>query len=206
MKKNETIDVQLDNDLFVQFEQLVTQLNQMKTQITGIQQNIKQLEKSVKKKMKGIKKQVTKNKGNRQPSGFAKPSKVTKELCEFMNKVEGSEIARTEVTRTLVAYIKENKLENLKIFNLWIGYDSEKLCDKYHIMYVNSQRDYTKSKLYAFNRLKRINNGLYYIYENGIIDLYGFYDKVSEIPLLKENISVNTIEFDTYYEEGIMNA
>ena len=42
MKKNETIDVQLDNDLFVQFEQLVTQLNQMKTQITGIQQNIKQ--------------------------------------------------------------------------------------------------------------------------------------------------------------------
>ena len=112
MKKNETIDVQLDNDLFVQFEQLVTQLNQMKTQITGIQQNIKQLEKSVKKKMKGIKKQVTKKKGNRQPSGFAKPSKVTKELCEFMNKVEGSEIARTEVTRTLVAYIKENKLEN----------------------------------------------------------------------------------------------
>ena len=109
MNKNETI---LDNELFVEFEQLVTQLNELKTQITGIQQNIKQLEKSVKKKMKGIKKQVTKNKGNRQPSGFAKPSKVTKELCEFMNKVEGSEIARTEVTRTLVAYIKENKLEN----------------------------------------------------------------------------------------------
>ncbi len=54
----------------------------------------------------------TKNKGNRQPSGFAKPSKVTKELCEFMNKAEGTEIARTEVTRALVAYIKENKLEN----------------------------------------------------------------------------------------------
>jgi chromatin remodeling complex protein RSC6 len=111
MNKNETI---LDNELFVEFEQLVTQLNELKTQITGIQQNIKQLEKNVKKKMKGIKKEVskTKNKGNRKPSGFAKPSKVTKELCEFMNKSEGSEIARTEVTRTLVAYIKENKLEN----------------------------------------------------------------------------------------------
>ena len=108
MKKNETI---LDNEIFIKFEQLVIQLNQMKTQVTGIQQNIKQLEKSVKKKMKGLKKEVnkTKNKGNRQPSGFAKPSKVTKELCEFMNKDEGSEIARTEVTRTLVAYIKENK-------------------------------------------------------------------------------------------------
>lgn len=114
MSKKETTDAQLDDEIFVQFEQLVTQLNQMKTQITGIQQNIKQLEKSVKKQMKGLKKEVTKtkNKGNRQPSGFAKPSKVTKELCEFMNKAEGSEIARTEVTRALVAYIKENKLEN----------------------------------------------------------------------------------------------
>jgi chromatin remodeling complex protein RSC6 len=106
----------IGDDVFFQFEQLVSQLNQMKMQISGIQLNIKQLEKSVKKQMKGLKKEVTKsksnNKGNRQPSGFAKPSKVTKELCEFMNKEEGSEIARTDVTRALVAYIKENKLEN----------------------------------------------------------------------------------------------
>jgi chromatin remodeling complex protein RSC6 len=109
-----TTDTQVNDELFSQFEQLISQLTSMKTQITGIQQNIKQLEKSVKKQMKGLKKEVvkTKNKGNRQPSGFAKPSKVTKELCVFMNKAEGSEIARTEVTRALVAYIKENKLEN----------------------------------------------------------------------------------------------
>jgi len=114
MSKKDITDTHFDEGVFVQFEQLVQQLNQMKTQITGIQQNIKQLEKSVKKQMKGLKKEVTKtkNKGNRQPSGFAKPSKVTKELCEFMNKAEGSEIARTEVTRALVSYIKENKLEN----------------------------------------------------------------------------------------------
>jgi chromatin remodeling complex protein RSC6 len=77
-------------------------------------EELKQLEKDVKKQMKGLKKEAekNKNKGNRSPSGFAKPSKVTKELCEFMNKSEGSEIARTEVTKALVAYIKENKLEN----------------------------------------------------------------------------------------------
>ena len=114
MSKKELTETQFDEEIFVQFEQLVTQLNQMKTQINGIQLNIKQLEKNVKKQMKGLKKDVTKskNKGNRQPSGFAKPSKVTKELCDFMNKAEGSEIARTEVTRALVAYIKQNKLEN----------------------------------------------------------------------------------------------
>jgi len=115
MTKPETsTDAQISDDLFSQFEHLISQLTMMKTQITGIQQNIKQIEKSVKKQMKGLKKEVvkTKNKGNRQPSGFARPSKVTKELCEFMNKAEGSEIARTEVTRALVSYIKENKLEN----------------------------------------------------------------------------------------------
>ena len=115
MTKTETVtDTQITDEVFSQFEQLISQLTMMKTQITVIQQNIKQLEKGVKKQMKGLKKEVvkTKNKGNRQPSGFAKPSKVTKELCEFMNKAEGSEIARTEVTRALVAYIKENKLEN----------------------------------------------------------------------------------------------
>ena len=102
------------DELFNQFEQLVSQLSVMKNQITSLQQNIKQLEKSVKKQMKGLKKEATKSKakGNRAPSGFAKPSKVTKELCEFMNKTEGTEIARTEVTRALVTYIKQNKLEN----------------------------------------------------------------------------------------------
>ena len=111
-KEDNATEVQ--EELFAQFEQLVSQLSVMKNQITSIQHNIKHLEKSVKKQMKGLKKEVTKTKakGNRAPSGFAKPSKVTKELCEFMNKTEGTEIARTEVTRALVAYIKENKLEN----------------------------------------------------------------------------------------------
>ena len=61
--------------------------------------------------MKNVKKEV-KHKGNRKPSGFAKPTKVTKELCEFMNKEEGTEIARTEVTKSLIDYIKLNELQN----------------------------------------------------------------------------------------------
>ena len=102
------------DELYIQFEGIVSGLNTVKIQISNLQQNLKQLEKSVKKQMKSLKKEVSKNKnkGNRQPSGFARPSKVTKELCTFMNKEEGTEIARTEVTRALVSYIKEHKLEN----------------------------------------------------------------------------------------------
>ena len=111
---NTNAEEQSNNDLFEQFEGIVNSLTCIKTLISNLQQNLKQLEKSVKKQMKGLKKEVTKNKnkGNRKPSGFAKPSKVTKELCEFMKKNEGTEIARTEVTKALVAYSKENKLEN----------------------------------------------------------------------------------------------
>lgn len=111
---NNITEEEQNDDLFKQFEDVVSALNMVKGHITGLQNSIRQLEKDVKKQMKGLKKEAikSKNKGNRSPSGFAKPSKVTKELCEFMNRSEGSEIARTEVTKALVSYIKENKLEN----------------------------------------------------------------------------------------------
>ncbi len=111
---NNIIEEEQNDDLFKQFEDVISSLNIVKGHITSLQNTIRQLEKDVKKQMKGLKKEAikSKNKGNRSPSGFAKPSKVTKELCEFMNRSEGSEIARTEVTKALVSYIKENKLEN----------------------------------------------------------------------------------------------
>ena len=110
----ETSEKIVENDVFEQFSNIIESLSCFRTQINGIQQQVKHLEKNIKKQMKGLKKDIikNKNKGNRKPSGFAKPSKVTKELCEFMNKTEGTEIARTEVTRALVSYIKSNKLEN----------------------------------------------------------------------------------------------
>ena len=111
--KNQT-DEDQTNEIFDQFETILNGMNNFKTQISSLQQNLKILEKNVKKQMNGLKKIVTKNnnKGNRTPSGFATPRKVTDELCNFMNKSNGTEIARTEVTKALIAYIKENKLEN----------------------------------------------------------------------------------------------
>lgn len=102
------------NELFSQFENLINSLSVMKNQMCDLQQNVKHLEKQVKKHVKVLTKEASKSKTKvvREPSGFAKPGKVTKELCEFMNKSDGTEIARTEVTRALVAYIKENNLEN----------------------------------------------------------------------------------------------
>ena len=97
--------------------------------------------------------------------------------------------------------------ENLKIFQVWLSYNKEKLCDDYTVMYLSSSNiNYDSGKIYAFNREKRIDNGLDYVIENSLVDLSVFYDKINEISLFKDNLSANPILFDTYYPEGIMNA
>jgi chromatin remodeling complex protein RSC6 len=49
----------------------------------------------------------------RTPSGFAKPTKLSDDLCGFLGVASGSEMARTEVTRVINQYIKENKLQDV---------------------------------------------------------------------------------------------
>ena len=81
-------------------------------QINAVQKLVKTVENDVKKQINNIKKEKKKEKpkNKRAPSGFAKPTKVTKELCDFIDKPEGFEIARTEVTKILTKYIKDNNL------------------------------------------------------------------------------------------------
>jgi chromatin remodeling complex protein RSC6 len=104
-----------DSWINYQFKTINDSLTLFKMQITNLQKVVKTVEKDVKKELKNFikDKKKEKTKVKRAPSGFAKPTKVTKELCEFMNKPEGTEIARTEVTKALVNYIKENNLIEL---------------------------------------------------------------------------------------------
>lgn len=110
----ENEDKDNSNKILNQFETIIDTLSVFRNQINLLQQQLRNLEKSVKKEVKCLKKAAVKNKnkGNRKPSGFANPTKVSKELCEFMNKKEGSEIARTEVTKAIISYIKNNNLQN----------------------------------------------------------------------------------------------
>lgn len=50
--------------------------------------------------------------GNSKPSGFAKPGYISPELCNFLGKPNGTEMARTDVTRYLTTYIKDKGLQN----------------------------------------------------------------------------------------------
>ncbi len=48
------------------------------------------------------------------PSGFAKPTELSDELCNFLGEAKGTKLARTDVTRRLNLYIKENNLQDAK--------------------------------------------------------------------------------------------
>ena len=53
-----------------------------------------------------------KRKQQRAPSGFVKPSPISNELAEFLGKPQGSEMARTDVTREINQYIRANSLQD----------------------------------------------------------------------------------------------
>ena len=100
------------NPITEQFGAVLNTLSSFKSQISMLSAQVKSLEKTVKKQMKQLEReaQKNKNKGNRIASGFAVPSKISNVLCKFMGKPEGTEMARTEVTKYIIQYIKNNNL------------------------------------------------------------------------------------------------
>lgn len=114
MNNDEIISPTNLEQLCTNFEGLFDTISTFRTQLTMLQNQVKTIERSSKKYIKQLERELSKrkSKGNRKPSGFAKPTKISEKLCEFMNKPMGTELARTEVTQHLIAYIKKNKLQN----------------------------------------------------------------------------------------------
>jgi chromatin remodeling complex protein RSC6 len=75
----------------------------------------KTLEKAINREMKNAQKASSKKKrssGNRQPSGFVKPTLISDELAAFLGKEKGSLLARTAVSKEINAYIRANSLQD----------------------------------------------------------------------------------------------
>jgi chromatin remodeling complex protein RSC6 len=103
------------------FSALNTQMVEWKTLYNSMQTELKVLHRDVTRHMKDVSKkhrrkrkvqEVDPNAPKRAPSGFAKPTLMSNELCAFLGEAPGTEMARTEVTKYLTTYIKENNLQN----------------------------------------------------------------------------------------------
>jgi len=141
----------------VSLSTLFTNLNKtvhdLTSQLSLVKGELKQLEKFVGREMRVLDKfnaRKNKNKGNRAPSGFVKPTKISDELATFLGKEPGTLMARTDVTKQITAYIRSNSLQDKangrliladeKLKKL-LNYDEKTITDPaQHLSYFNLQR------------------------------------------------------------------
>ena len=113
----ETVAAPAPPSLTEAFAELLGQLQALRSQLTSVTGQVRALQKRADRELK----QATKNgrkrakrSGNRAPSGFVKPTRISSELASFLGKPKGTEMARTEVTREINKYIVANSLQDKK--------------------------------------------------------------------------------------------
>ena len=92
-----------------------TKLNQLSSMIATLKTEYRSMEKVWARELKASQKLNSKKKkraGNRAPSGFVKPTRISDELATFLGKDKGSEMARTDVTREINKYIRSHNLQD----------------------------------------------------------------------------------------------
>jgi len=90
-------------------------LQQFGALISSLKTEYRTLEKKWTRELKTAQKQSSKRKrkaGNRAPSGFVKPTRISDELAKFLEKPTGTEMARTDVTREINKYIRSHNLQD----------------------------------------------------------------------------------------------
>ena len=107
----ETVEVPSLSD---QFAELVSQLSALRTQLSAVTTQARVLAKRADRELKQAQKASKKKRkaGSKEPSGFTKPAQISSELAAFLGKAEGTEMARTEVTKELQKYILSHKLQD----------------------------------------------------------------------------------------------
>ena len=136
-------DVSL-TDVFVNMNKMVHDLS---TSLALLKSELRTVEKTVTKELKVLDKlnaRKNKKKGNRAPSGFVKPTKITVELADFLGREHGTLMARTEVTKQMTEYIRTHSLQDKKNGRVILP-DAKlrkllKLTDKDSLTYFNLQK------------------------------------------------------------------
>jgi upstream activation factor subunit UAF30 len=115
VEENVVVSDETDAQLAEQSAAFLDKLQQLGTLINTLKSEYRTLEKKWSRQLKTAQKQSSKRKrkaGNRQPSGFVKPTRISDELALFLGKEKGSEMARTHVTKEINTYIRSNNLQD----------------------------------------------------------------------------------------------
>ncbi len=93
---------------------VLTKLQSAQAVLASIRSEVNELKRQHARELRAANKANKRRKtnANRAPSGFVKPTLISNELAAFLGKPEGSVLARTEVTREVNAYIRNQKLQD----------------------------------------------------------------------------------------------
>ncbi len=114
-KAAEPVEVTKEQELSSEFTNILSVIGTLSSQLSALKTQVRALEKKAVRELKAANKaskKRSKAKGNRQPSGFVKPTPISGELAKFLGKDAGTEMARTEVTKEINAYIRSNSLQD----------------------------------------------------------------------------------------------
>mgnify|MGYP000881972067 CR=1 FL=1 len=90
---------------------IIEKVNTLFVSFKEVQALLKVLSKEYDKQQKIIEKaQKKRQNAKNSPSGFAKPNKISDELCDFIGVPHGTEKSRTDITRFINTYVKEHNL------------------------------------------------------------------------------------------------
>jgi chromatin remodeling complex protein RSC6 len=98
------------------FSKLHAQFNDSQSILKTLANNLKILHKEVQKEKKELIKNAKKTKKIKKKktsvSGFAKPSRISEKLADFLQVPKEELIARTDATKMVLDYVKKNNLQN----------------------------------------------------------------------------------------------
>jgi chromatin remodeling complex protein RSC6 len=107
-----------ENTIFTKLSEYGAKIQQVANLLSTLKSDYKTLEKTITRELKAAQKMSSRRKksasGNRAPSGFVKPTRISDELAKFLGKTAGTEMARTEVSKEINTYIKTNNLKDAK--------------------------------------------------------------------------------------------
>ena len=105
----------VEASIAAQSVEFMAKINQLSSMIASLKTEYRTLEKKWARELKAaqkVKSKKSKRAGNRAPSGFVKPTKISDELAKFLEKPTGTEMARTDVTREINKYIRSHNLQD----------------------------------------------------------------------------------------------
>jgi hypothetical protein len=98
------------SEIEAKIQQVTGIIATLKNDVKTLSKTISREQKLASKSSKG--KSQRKVSATRKPSGFVKPTLISDELAKFLGKTVGTEMARTDVSKEINGYIRDNHLQD----------------------------------------------------------------------------------------------